>query len=532
MGHMILKKKLKQFFIFTLLIGSLFFVAAYPGTTLDRVVMVPGWHGDPDIFKVMIPVLEQQGMQVVDFDDSTPGTQAVRHDAALDGGNLDIPALANQVEELVKAHTNADEHLNFVAHSMGGLITRYLIEKGPSDPLIDDNWAERIDKVIMLGTPNHGTWEAYVGQLSILFDDWAASAEQMKPGSTFLNSLGYSEPAGEEYITVGGDPWYLPGFDGVVPTDSPHLLGSEQYTIAGHHGELATLPNAIDLVLNTLGYISADTGESLPLIGNAFIRLEYFKMTGDHEWGDEEYYMDMYVDKNGGGDNYEFINTLSYTHDGPFTWNPGNGGPNTAIFALPETSPRMDVKIVLREDSDMINTFYFRDLMYSEDVDGMDYYVDTAPDPSNSGDNVMRISLNGITSDIGQTVNTRVTLTQVRVDEDGDWGDGENYFKTWTGASGYEIHYEKWAIWTGEDTYYIYDTYGPNTGYDAVVYSGRMVKTAQLHLKFELWDDDGLLNNDDHLNGDLNAYYTAQFAGGSYYYDMGDAAWWYTITIT
>ncbi len=507
------------------------FVLSIESIAPPKVVMIPGWHGDGSIFKKMIPVLESQGLTVVDFDPNTPGTQAISHDASAPPGNLDIPALANQVEEMIKSKVPAGEKINIVAHSMGGLIARYMIEKGPSDSSIDDDWAARVETLIMLGTPNHGTWEAYIGQLSPLFGDWAASAAQMIPGSSFLESLGYSEPAGEHYITVGGDPWYLPGFDGVVPADSPRLNGAEHYVIAGHHGELATLPNAIDLILEELGYVPQGIGESLPLVGAAFIRLEYFKMAGDHEWGTEEYYLDIYVDKDGGNDNYEFVNTLRYDNDGPFTWNPGNNGPNTATFLLPGTSPRMDVKVVLKEDSDLINTFYFRDIMYSEDVDGVDYYSDTAAD-SGGGTNEIRISVNGVTSDIGQTVDVKVVLTQVRVDDDGDSiGKGENYFVTKIGKTGMEIVYGEWARWSGEDTYYIYDTYGPGSGYDALVYNGRMVKTDQLHVQLELWDDDGIWSSDDHLTT-YHAYFTAMYAGGSYYYDSGAAGWWYTITVT
>ena len=254
-------------------------------------------------------------------------------------------------------------------------------------------------------------------------------------------------------------------------------------------------------------------------------------MTGDHEWGTEEYYMDVYVDKDGGNDNYEYVHTFRYDDDGPFTWNPGNSGPNTATFAIPGTSPRMDVKIVLREDNDMINVFYYRDIMYSEDVDGVDYYSDTAADPTGSGNNEIRISVNGITSDIGQTVDVQVVLDRVRVDDDGDWGSaGENFFKVWAGSLGYELFYS-WGTWSGEDVYWIEYTWQPGSTSDALIYSGRMVKTDTLRLRFELWDDDGIWG-DEHLSGDLDVRYIAQNAAGYYSYDAGAAAWYYYITVT
>ncbi len=508
-----------------------------------RVIMIPGWHGDGSIFKTMIPILERAGITVVDFDPNTPGTQALNHDASEPPGNLDIPALANQVEEKIhQIQASSTEKFDIVAHSMGGLIARYLIERGPYDSNIDDNWAERIDDLIMLGTPNHGTWEAYIGQLSPLFGDWAASAAQMIPGSSFLETLGYSEPPGEHYVTIGGEPWYLDaplydmngdgikrGFDGVVPADSPWLEGADNYIYDAHHGELATKPQVIDTIIETLGYVAPNEGESLPLYGSLFVRLEYFKMSGDHEWGTEEYYMDVYVDLDGGNDNYQFLGTLNYNADGPFTKNWGNSGPTTGQIMLPETSPRIDIMIKLREDSDLINTFYYYNIMLSEDVDGVDYYSDTATDPG-GGTNEIRISANGFTFDLSQTKDVDVVFRQARIDYDGDWGNGENYFKTWAGRQGYEVHYNQWATWSGEDVYYIYDTYGPGTGYDALLFTGRMVKTGKLHLRIETWDDDGI--GDDHLSADLDVTWTVQNAAGSYYWDRGDAAYWIDIYLS
>ncbi len=539
--------------IILILIGSLFSIGVFVTTNSAfghegkyRVIMIPGWHGDGGIFKVMIPILESQGINVVDFDPSKPGTQALYHDASVPPGNLDIPALANQVEEKIhQIQSSPNEKFDIVAHSMGGLIARYLIEKGPEDPNIDDNWAQRIDDLIMLGTPNHGTWEAYVGRLSIFFGDWAASAAQMVPGSSFLNSLGYSEPAGEDYTCVGGSPWYLDwfkadyngdgvkvGFDGVVPGDSPFLTGCNNFLFDAHHGELATKPQIIDLVAETLGYVAPNDGEDqIPLYGSISVRLEYFKMTGDHEWGTEEYYFDVYVDLDGGNDGYTYLGTLNYNADGPFTKNWGNSGPSTGQLILPGTSPRMDIRIDVREDNDLINVFYFHDIMLSEDVDGVDYYEDIAADPSGSGTNVLRISANGFTFDISQTYDVRVVFKQARIDNDGDfWNKGENYFKTWAGPQGKEIHYNHWAQWSGEDVYYIYDTYGPGSGYDALIYVGRMVKTGTLHIRIETWDDDGI--GDDHLNADLDVTFAVSSAAGSYYWDRGDAAYWLEIRIS
>ena len=138
--------------------------------------------------------------------------------------------------------------------------------------------------------------------------------------------------------------------------------------------------------------------------------------------------------------------------------------------------------------------------------------------------------MNGITSDIDKTVDVKVVLDKVRVDDDGDsWGEGENYFKTWAGEYGHELHYAKWAVFDGEDTYWIYSTYSQGSGYDAIIYQGRMVKTDTLRVRLELWDED--VTYDDHLNGDLDWTWTAMYANGYYYSDQGAAVWYFSITV-
>ncbi len=71
--------------------------------------------------------------------------------------NIDYPSRAHTIEELTDiVHKKIDtdpkilnaEHVSFVAHSLGGLVTRQYISKyRPAN----------LGKVVMLGTPNHGS---------------------------------------------------------------------------------------------------------------------------------------------------------------------------------------------------------------------------------------------------------------------------------------------------------------------------------------------------------------------------------------
>lgn len=80
--------------------------------------------------------------------------------------NVDSAAqLANFIEQIRVDYDNPKLKVDIVAHSMGGLITRYYMRYGKRD-VIDDNdfdqklsmfGAERVRRVILLGTPNLGS---------------------------------------------------------------------------------------------------------------------------------------------------------------------------------------------------------------------------------------------------------------------------------------------------------------------------------------------------------------------------------------
>jgi len=101
--------------------------------------------------------------------------------------------------------------VDIVAHSMGGLISRWYIEKGDG--------TNKVDKLIMLGTPNSGSELCYflpgtnpfsrIKQLPLYMIYGISpeiapglALEQMAPGSPFLMSLGYNSRP-NYYIIAG-----------------------------------------------------------------------------------------------------------------------------------------------------------------------------------------------------------------------------------------------------------------------------------------------------------------------------------------
>ncbi|HYO99158.1 MAG TPA: hypothetical protein VER76_03000 [Pyrinomonadaceae bacterium] len=77
--------------------------------------------------------------------------------------------LVRRVEELKRKLGRPDLRFNIVAHSMGGLVSRYAAMYGDADLPADDEaapqptWAgaRHINKIFMFGTPNEGTMEAF-----------------------------------------------------------------------------------------------------------------------------------------------------------------------------------------------------------------------------------------------------------------------------------------------------------------------------------------------------------------------------------
>jgi triacylglycerol esterase/lipase EstA (alpha/beta hydrolase family) len=218
-------------------------VAKYP------VVLIPGWLGQGEItFQELIPKLQANGLTVLDFDTNKAGVQALNYAPTASGQHISY--LAGKVVQpkiqaaLAAAGYPANQPVNIIAHSMGGLVSRFLVEKPGADVEywntngwygdgvadVRTDWAARVDDLIMIGTPNRGTWTGWVGSKLPSFVQWNTSAGDMAANSLFLQKMGYTEKSGEQYTTIGGDPSYLRflqwdldgdgvkrGFDGVVP---------------------------------------------------------------------------------------------------------------------------------------------------------------------------------------------------------------------------------------------------------------------------------------------------------------------------
>lgn len=126
----------------------------------------------------------------------------------------------------VKKRTGAKQ-VDVVAHSMGGLITRYYIKymEGERD----------IERLVTLATPHHGTLVSFASPTQ--------GAKQMHPGSDFLKALNADDetPGRIRYTSIRG------GLDEIViPHSSPILEGAENhYSRYAMHGTIFINPTAL-----------------------------------------------------------------------------------------------------------------------------------------------------------------------------------------------------------------------------------------------------------------------------------------------
>ncbi len=88
-------------------------------------------------------------------------------------GQIGIDELAGQLAEIIETQTDADQAVDLVGFSMGGLVCRYLVQRL--------GWGPRVGSLVTIASPHRGTWSAYM--LS------RPACRQMRPGSAFLREL-------------------------------------------------------------------------------------------------------------------------------------------------------------------------------------------------------------------------------------------------------------------------------------------------------------------------------------------------------
>jgi pimeloyl-ACP methyl ester carboxylesterase len=168
------------------------------------VILMHGLDSNRTHWSALAALLGEQGYQVAYF--SYPSDQPLADSAEMFG--KEIIALRDQ-------HPNL--RINIVAHSMGGVVARAFIE--------GDSYAGGIDRLIMLGSPNHGSrWSNFRFALEleehyylwkneptwsptwIITDGLGEAGRDLHPDSKFLRELN-EKPRREDvhYTIIAGD---------------------------------------------------------------------------------------------------------------------------------------------------------------------------------------------------------------------------------------------------------------------------------------------------------------------------------------
>ncbi|MCD6572846.1 MAG: hypothetical protein J7K95_01965 [Thermoplasmata archaeon] len=246
------------------------------------VVLIHGWVGSSSQTLInftwynLTQKLLQHGFKLLDFDVVKPGIQWLEYEPGWE--NHHIPWIAAKVSQeirkaLVLNGYPPNQTIDVVAHSMGGLIARFMAEHYMADvDYWNDSWIrgsegtpwygdgdgdvvigpEQIDDLIAVGTPCHGVPpNINESLLQIInyakFPWWIGQVPDMIYGSPFLKAMGYKSSPLVDYYGVGGDiGWIFGGVpkdfdgdgiphysDGLCPTESPYLEGRPLYILTG-----------------------------------------------------------------------------------------------------------------------------------------------------------------------------------------------------------------------------------------------------------------------------------------------------------
>ncbi|HSS67913.1 MAG TPA: alpha/beta fold hydrolase [Nocardioidaceae bacterium] len=201
------------------------------------VLLVPGYGGSEAALRQLEVTLSQHGR-----------TASVVHLAGDGTGDLrsQVPVLDRAVRAALRQ--SGASSVDVIGYSAGGVIARLWVA---------DGGASLARRVVMLGTPNHGTDLA--GLASSVVPDFCPSAcQQLAPDSDLIRRLnaGDETPSGPSWVSVWSDDDRV-----VFPPDSASLDGALDISIQSvcgnvgdvSHGDLPTDGAVVSLVLDLLG---------------------------------------------------------------------------------------------------------------------------------------------------------------------------------------------------------------------------------------------------------------------------------------
>ncbi len=184
-------------------------LAAAPG---EPVILLHGFDSSPDLWRGTSALLQDHGYRPI----SISWVPREGEGSVSVGERVIAPAINTALAEA--GFTEADS-FHIVAHSLGGLIARQLLEHPGAS---SKDWPKRVKSLVMLSTPHQGVRTGLASFACRHFRDrrWRETACDMRLRSSFLAQLGRGlsgEPP-VPYLSIGVEsprPFLLvPLFDG------------------------------------------------------------------------------------------------------------------------------------------------------------------------------------------------------------------------------------------------------------------------------------------------------------------------------
>ncbi len=130
-------------------------------TTTKTVILAHGIFDTERVFNKLSRALQAQGFN----------PQAIRFKP--NSGRGGLPRLAQQLADFVENHRHDDEKVQLVGFSMGGIVSRYYLQR--LDGL------NKVDRFIAVSSPHHGTLTGHLAP--------NRGARELRPGSKLLTDL-------------------------------------------------------------------------------------------------------------------------------------------------------------------------------------------------------------------------------------------------------------------------------------------------------------------------------------------------------
>jgi triacylglycerol lipase len=171
--------------------------ARAPKARHTPVLFVHGWNASASTWSTMVTRFKRDGWSNAELATFSYNTAQ---------SNATTAAIIGQKVDSIRAATGAAK-VEIVTHSMGALSARYYVRDLGGDG--------KVDAVVSLGGPNHGTTTAYAC--------FQTSCQEMYPNSSFLNALNVDD---ETWGTPRYATWWSPCDEVINPHSSTPLSGA------------------------------------------------------------------------------------------------------------------------------------------------------------------------------------------------------------------------------------------------------------------------------------------------------------------